>query len=64
VLATAAEVPGTAVFLNRGKDTVPLALRSNLERSSVRHERIAIVSVETLAVPHADEPRRPRRTAR
>lgn len=44
-------VPGTAVFLNRGKDTAPLALRANVERNHVRHEHIVIMSVEVEPVP-------------
>jgi KUP system potassium uptake protein len=44
-------VPGTAIFLNRGQDTAPLALRSNVERNRVLHERVVIVSVETAPVP-------------
>jgi KUP system potassium uptake protein len=47
----AARVPGTAVFLNRGLETVPLALRANLERNHVRHAQIVILSVETEPVP-------------
>lgn len=49
--APVVRVPGTAVFLNRGKETVPLALRSNVEHNRVRHERVVIVSVETAPVP-------------
>jgi KUP system potassium uptake protein len=44
-------VPGTAIFLNRGGQTAPLALRANVERNRVLHERIVIVSVEILPVP-------------
>jgi KUP system potassium uptake protein len=44
-------VPGTAVFLNRGKETAPLAMRANTERNSVRHERVVIMSIETDPVP-------------
>ncbi len=45
-------VPGTAVFLNRGKDTAPLAMRANVERNHVLHEHVVIVSIETLPVPY------------
>ncbi|MET0494838.1 MAG: KUP/HAK/KT family potassium transporter [Actinoplanes sp.] len=45
-------VAGTAVFLNRGKQTAPLALRANVEHNHVLHEQILIVSIETLPVPH------------
>jgi KUP system potassium uptake protein len=43
--------PGTAVFLNRGKQTVPLAMRANVEYNHVRHEHVVIVTVETKPVP-------------
>ncbi len=45
-------VPGTAVFLNRGKDTAPLALRANVEHNHVLHRYVIILSIETLPVPH------------
>jgi KUP system potassium uptake protein len=44
-------VPGTAVFLNRGKQTAPLALRANVEHNHVRHEHVIILSIETEPVP-------------
>ena len=45
-------VPGTAVFLNRGKATAPLALRANVEHNQVLHEHVLILSIETMPVPH------------
>ncbi|MFD6357095.1 KUP/HAK/KT family potassium transporter [Nocardia tengchongensis] len=36
-------VDGTAVFLNRDKETVPMALRANVEHNSVRHRQIVIL---------------------
>jgi KUP system potassium uptake protein len=45
-------VPGTAVFLNRGKATVPLAMRANVEHNHILHENVVILSLETLPVPH------------
>jgi KUP system potassium uptake protein len=45
-------VPGTAVFLNRGQDTAPLALRANVEHNQVRHEHVVILAIETMPVPH------------
>ena len=45
-------VPGTAIFLNRGKDTAPLALRANVEHNHVLHEHVLILAVETMPVPH------------
>ncbi len=44
-------VPGTAIFLNRGKATAPLALRANVEHNHVRHQQIVIMSIETEPVP-------------
>jgi KUP system potassium uptake protein len=40
-------VPGTAIFLNRGQDTAPLALRANVEHNQVLHEHVVILAVET-----------------
>ncbi|MBM2622013.1 potassium transporter Kup [Actinoplanes sp. LDG1-06] len=51
-------VPGTAIFLNRGKQTAPLALRANVEHNHVRHDHVIILSIETLPVPRlADDQR-------
>ena len=47
----AARVPGTAVFLNRGTQTTPLAMRANVEHNHVRHEQVVILSIETETVP-------------
>src|SRR4051812_10622388 len=48
-------VPGVAVFLNRSKDTTPLALRAEVEHNHTLHERVLIVSIETVSVPSVDE---------
>lgn len=48
-------VPGTAVFLNRGSATAPLALRANVEHNHVRHERVLVVSVEVCTSPRVDD---------
>ena len=45
-------VPGTAVFLNRGMETTPLALRANVKHNHMLHEHVVIVSIETQPVPH------------
>jgi KUP system potassium uptake protein len=47
-----ARVPGTAIFLNRGKETTPLAMRANVEHNHVLHDYVVIVSIETLPLPH------------
>jgi KUP system potassium uptake protein len=44
-------VPGTAIFLNRSKQTAPLAMRANVEHNHVRHEHVVILSVVTEPVP-------------
>jgi KUP system potassium uptake protein len=45
-------VPGTAIFLNRGKETAPLALRANVAHNHVLHKHVIILAVETLPVPY------------
>jgi KUP system potassium uptake protein len=44
-------VPGTAVFLNRGNKTAPLAMRANVDHNHVLHEHAVILSLETQPVP-------------
>jgi KUP system potassium uptake protein len=44
-------VPGTAVFLNRGKRTAPLAMRATVKHNRVLHEQVVILSIETQPVP-------------
>jgi KUP system potassium uptake protein len=45
------QVPGTAVFLNRGKETAPLAMRANVEHNHVRHDHVLIIAIQTEPVP-------------
>src|SRR5262249_30679198 len=45
-------VPGTAIFLNRGKATAPLAMRANVEHNEVLHDHVLILTIKTLNVPH------------
>ncbi|GJF06322.1 putative potassium transport system protein kup [Pseudonocardia sp. D17] len=45
-------VPGTAVFPHPTNQTAPLALRANVRFNDVLHERVVIVSVLSLNVPH------------
>ena len=47
-------VPGVAVFLCRDKDTTPLALRADVEHAHSLHEKVVIVSVDTVSIPHVD----------
>ncbi|MEV4604607.1 KUP/HAK/KT family potassium transporter [Amycolatopsis sp. NPDC049253] len=51
-------VPGTAVFLNRGNDSAPLAMRANVEHNHVRHEHVVIMSLETEPVPRIPDAER------
>jgi KUP system potassium uptake protein len=48
-------VPGTAVFLNRGKETTPLAMRANVEHNHILHQHVVILSIETSPVPHVGD---------
>jgi KUP system potassium uptake protein len=45
-------VPGTAIFLNRGKATTPLAMRANVEHNQILHENVIILTLETRPLPH------------
>jgi KUP system potassium uptake protein len=47
-------VPGTAIFPNPSKSTTPLALRAEVEHTHALHEKVVIVSVEPVSVPHVD----------
>lgn len=45
---------GVAIYLSPSKTTTPLALKADLERHGIFHERVLIVSVATMSVPHVD----------
>jgi KUP system potassium uptake protein len=45
-------VPGTAIFLNRGKATAPLAMRANVGHNEILHQHVVILSIETTPAPH------------
>ena len=49
---TLQRVAGTAVFLNRGQTTTPLAMRANVEHNHVLHEHAVILAVQTMPVPY------------
>jgi KUP system potassium uptake protein len=51
-------VPGTAIFLNRGKATAPLALRANVEHNEILHQEVFILSLETMPKPHIPDAER------
>jgi KUP system potassium uptake protein len=42
---------GTGVFLNRTKETAPLAMRATVEHLHALHEHVVIVTIETMPVP-------------
>ena len=48
-------VPGTAVFLNRSKETTPLAMRANVEHNHILHEHVIILSIQTRPVPFVSD---------
>lgn len=51
-------VPGTAIFLNPSKLTTPLALRAEVEHNHILHERVVIVSLDSIKLPHVETPDR------
>ncbi|HEV2302687.1 MAG TPA: potassium transporter Kup [Stellaceae bacterium] len=51
-------VPGTAVFLTRDPDVVPLTLLHALKHYQALHERVVLMHVETEDVPHVAEEQR------
>ncbi|MDA1359541.1 potassium transporter Kup [Glycomyces luteolus] len=54
----AAQVPGTGVFLGRGKDSAPLALRAALELNHARYAQTVVLSVQTEPVPRVPDEER------
>jgi KUP system potassium uptake protein len=46
--------PGVAVFLCRNKDTTPLSLRADVEHTHTLPEKVVIVSVDTVSIPHVE----------
>jgi KUP system potassium uptake protein len=51
-------VPGTAVFMNRGRQTAPLAMRATVDHLHALHEHVVILSLETLPVPRVPDSKR------
>ena len=47
-------LPGTAIYLNPGKETTPLALRTLVEHNHAVHEKIVIVSITPVSIPRVD----------
>jgi len=48
-------IPGTAVFLNRGAETAPLAMRATVEHHNVLAQHVVILSIETEPVPRVPD---------
>lgn len=51
-------IPGTAVFLNRGTASAPLAMRANVNHNHVLHQQVIIMSIDTLPVPRVPDEER------
>lgn len=51
-------LPGTAVYLNRGSETTPLSMRSNVDRIHALQEHVLIASVDTPPVPRVPDAER------
>jgi KUP system potassium uptake protein len=47
-------VRGTAVFLSSNPHGTPLALMHNLKHNQVLHERVIILTIQTVEEPHVD----------
>jgi KUP system potassium uptake protein len=48
-------VPGVAVFLNPSNTTTPLALRAEVQHNHTLHDRVVIVSVDTISIPKTEQ---------
>jgi len=48
-------VPGTAIFLNPGRQTTPLALRVEVEHTHALQAKVVIVSVDLVSVSRVDD---------
>jgi KUP system potassium uptake protein len=44
--------PGTSVYLNRTKETAPLAMRATVEHLHALSEHVVVLSIQTEPVPH------------
>jgi len=51
-------IPGSAVFLNRGIASAPLAMRANVNHNHVLHQQVIIMSIDTLPVPRVPDDER------
>jgi KUP system potassium uptake protein len=53
--ASAARVPGTAIFMASTASGVPSALLHNIKHNKVLHERVVILTVQIEDVPYVDQ---------
>jgi len=51
-------VEGTAIYMSGRRDTVPLALSHNVKHNKVIHERVILITYQTLDVPHVRSEKR------
>ncbi len=51
-------IPRVGIYLNPGKLTTPLALRADVEHYGVLHDKVLIVSIESVSVPYVEPPDR------
>jgi KUP system potassium uptake protein len=47
-------IPGVAIFLSPGRHTTPLALLAQVQHSHALHEKVLIVTVDSVSVPVVD----------
>jgi KUP system potassium uptake protein len=47
-------VPNLAVYLSPGKETTPLAMKADVEHHGVFHDKVLIVSIDPVSVPHVE----------
>ena len=50
-----ARLPGTAIFMSPSKETTPLALRAQVDHYHAFQEKVVIVALEMMPIPHVDE---------
>ena len=48
-------VNNVAIYLSPGKETTPLALKADVDHHAVFHDKVLIVSIEPISVPHVDD---------
>ena len=53
-----ARVPGTGVFMVPNADIVPPAMLHNLKHNKVLHERVVLMKIETVDIPHVPDAER------